>query len=49
MDKHLPQPTEDLIEAKKNLKDFGYCYVANALTKDEVVSVKTRLTEQASG
>jgi ectoine hydroxylase-related dioxygenase (phytanoyl-CoA dioxygenase family) len=49
MDKYLPQPTEDLIEAKKDLKDFGYCYVANALTKDEVVSVKTRLTEQANG
>ncbi len=49
MDKYLPRPTDDLIEAKKDLEDFGYCYVANALTKDEVVSVKTRLTEQASG
>ena len=49
MDKYLPQPTEDLIQAKKDLKDFGFCYIANALTKDEVVSVKTRLTEQANG
>jgi len=49
MKNNLPQPTEDLKQAKKDLKDFGFCYVANALTKDEIISVKTRLMEQAYG
>ena len=45
----LPKATEDLIQAKKDLKEFGFCYIANALSKEEISSVKTRLIEQALG
>jgi hypothetical protein len=43
----FPQPTEDMDQAKKDLDDWGYALVKNAISQDEVKSLYARLKEQA--
>lgn len=45
----LPKPTEDIAQVKRDLDRWGYGFVKNALTGDELARVKKRLAEQAKG
>ena len=44
----LPQPTRNLNTATKNLNEFGYCLVTDALSSVETDALRTRLIEQAT-
>ena len=44
----LPQPTRNLNTATKNLNEFGYCLVTDALSSVEIDALRTRLIEQAT-
>lgn len=46
--RHLPQPTTDMGLAKSQLDQFGYCLLANALSRDEVAALRQRVEEQAA-
>ncbi len=43
----LPQPTTDLELARRNLDEFGYCLLENALDAARVGALRERLVEQA--
>ena len=45
----LPQPTTDLNIARANIDEFGYCFLENAMTPEQVAAARTRLVEQAEG
>ncbi|GKT50421.1 uncharacterized protein ColSpa_10602 [Colletotrichum spaethianum] len=45
----LPKLSEDIQQIKSDLEKWGYAFVANALTADEVKVIKTALEEQAAG
>ena len=45
--KTLPVATKDLAVAKADLDEFGYCYIADALSPEQVTALRTRLVEQA--
>ncbi|KAK1975037.1 hypothetical protein LZ30DRAFT_639336 [Colletotrichum cereale] len=45
----LPRPSEDIQQIKSDLEKWGYAFVANALTADEVKVIRTALEEQAAG
>jgi ectoine hydroxylase-related dioxygenase (phytanoyl-CoA dioxygenase family) len=45
----LPKPTEDLLQVKKDLDVWGYGFVKNALSPDEVKALRKRLMDQAKG
>ncbi len=44
----LPRPTIDLDRAEDDLFEHGYCIVAEALSPEAVVTLRTRLLEQAA-
>ena len=44
----LPRPTTDLELAGAQLEEFGYCFVADALTAEQVAAMRARLEEQAA-
>ena len=44
----LPQATTDIEQAKREIDEFGYCLVANALTAATVEAALSRLIEQAA-
>lgn len=48
-DAKLPQPTEDLDQVKKDISEFGYGLVKNALTPEQVATLKKAVKEQAAG
>jgi ectoine hydroxylase-related dioxygenase (phytanoyl-CoA dioxygenase family) len=43
----LPQPTEDLEQVNRDVREWGYGILKNVLSADEVVRIRDRLTEQA--
>ena len=43
----LPRPTTDLAQAERDLDDWGYCILADALSPEQLARVRTRLVEQA--
>ncbi|ORY64913.1 uncharacterized protein BCR38DRAFT_431318 [Pseudomassariella vexata] len=45
----LPQPTEDIEQVKRDIQEFGYGLVKNALTPSQVSILKTAVQEQAAG
>jgi len=45
----LPQPTEDLEQVKRDIREFGYGLVKNALTPEEVAILKKAVQQQAAG
>ena len=45
---NLPQPTTNLTIAETNLDEFGYCLIADALSREEVAIVRRRLEDQAA-
>ena len=44
----VPRLTADLAIAKEDLDRFGYCLIANAVGRDEVLSLRKRLEAQAA-
>ncbi|KAK8091594.1 hypothetical protein PG997_001955 [Apiospora hydei] len=44
-----PRPTADLEEVKRNIREFGYGLVANALTPSQVAILRSALSQQAAG
>lgn len=47
--KVLPKPTEDITQVKKDLDEWGYGFVKNALSPDEIRKLRKRLMDQAKG
>ncbi|POS75828.1 phytanoyl-CoA dioxygenase, partial [Diaporthe helianthi] len=45
----LPEPTENLAQIKCDLRDWGYAFVKNALSPDQVRILRTAVEEQAAG
>lgn len=45
----LPKPTEDIEQVKRDVKEFGYGLVKNALTPEQVAIMKKAVQEQAAG
>ena len=45
----LPKLTTNLALAAADLDEFGYCLVENALSAEEVIKLRRRLEEQATG
>lgn len=43
----LPGATEDYARARRDLLEYGYCVIANALAPGQVASLRQRLQEQA--
>lgn len=44
----LPAPTTDLTLALRQLREYGYCIVKDALSKQQLERVRTRLDDQAA-
>lgn len=47
-DMPLPTPTTDRELARRQIEVFGYCIIKDALSKDDLESLRTRLDEQAA-
>lgn len=45
----LPRPTRDIDQVKRDIGEFGYGFVQDALTPDEVAILKKAVREQAAG
>ncbi|KAI1404169.1 PhyH-domain-containing protein [Hypoxylon fuscum] len=45
----LPVPTEDIDQVKRDIREFGYGFVKNALTPTQVAVLKKAVQEQAAG
>ncbi|KAK8117894.1 uncharacterized protein PG998_006175 [Apiospora kogelbergensis] len=45
----VPQPTEDIEQVKRDIAEFGYGLVANALTPSQVDILRSALKQQAEG
>lgn len=45
----LPQPTEDIEQVKRDIKEFGYGIVKNVLTPEQCAIMKKAVQEQAAG
>ncbi|MGD9701560.1 MAG: phytanoyl-CoA dioxygenase family protein [Acidimicrobiia bacterium] len=44
----LPQPTDDLEQARRDVDRWGYCLVAGALPPEQLQRIRARLVEQAA-
>ncbi|MDA0790269.1 MAG: phytanoyl-CoA dioxygenase family protein [Proteobacteria bacterium] len=45
----LPKPTKDIRKLRADLREWGYCLIEDALSKDQYVRMKKRLSDQAAG
>lgn len=45
----LPKPTEDIAQVQRDLDVWGYGFVKNALSPEEIKTLKKRLMDQAKG
>ncbi|TLD33934.1 hypothetical protein PspLS_01118 [Pyricularia sp. CBS 133598] len=45
----LPRPTEDLEQVKRDIKEFGYGLIENALSPTEVAIIRDAVNSQAAG
>lgn len=43
----MPQPSEDLEQLKRDMDQFGFCFIKNFLDAAQVATLKRRLAEQA--
>lgn len=48
-DANLPQPTDNLDQVMKDISEFGYGLVKNALSPEQVTTLKKAIKEQAAG
>ncbi len=45
----LPRPTKDIGRLRNDLRDWGYCLIAEALSADQLKTLKRRIDDQAAG
>ena len=45
----LPEPRLDIRELRRDLRDWGYCLIDQALSADQLARMKQRLDDQAAG
>lgn len=45
----LPEPTTDIKQVKRDLKEFGYGFVKDALCPEQCAALRQRLSDQAAG
>ena len=43
----LPKPSENVDQLRTDLKEYGYCYVKNAMTATQLNNLTKRIQEQA--
>ena len=43
----LPHLTIDLLQAKADIEQYGYCFIADVMAPDQIQALKERLTQQA--
>ena len=43
----LPEPTQDLSQAKRDVDTFGYCLIEQALSAPTITEVRTRIEQQS--
>ena len=48
-DHNLPQPTKDIEQLRKDMVQWGYCKIEDALSPDQVAAVQERVLAQAEG
>ncbi|KAF2472750.1 PhyH-domain-containing protein [Lindgomyces ingoldianus] len=46
---HLPEPTTDVDQVKRDLREFGYGFVKDALAPEQLAALQKRLKGQADG
>lgn len=45
----LPEPTTDIAQVKRDLREFGYGFVKDALSPQQLSTLQKRLSDQAAG
>ena len=45
----LPAPTKDLRQLRNDFREFGYCLIEEAFSKEQLNTIRTRVVEQAAG
>jgi len=45
----LPQPRKDIRELRSDLEEFGYCLVSEALSAEQLATLRKRVYDQAAG
>lgn len=45
----FPKPTEDIEQVKSDLQRWGYAFIANALSPEQVAILRNAIVEQATG
>ena len=45
----LPSPTKDIKQLRNDFREFGYCLVEDALSQEQLHTMRTRVVEQAEG
>ena len=48
-DVDLPQPSKDIFQLRQDLQQWGYCKVADAMSAEQVATLRQRVLEQAEG
>ena len=48
-DKELPKPSKDIAQLRKDMLQWGYCKVEDALSSDQVAQIRQRVLDQAEG
>jgi len=48
-DKDLPQPSKDIGRLRKDMLEWGYCKVEDALSSEQVKTIRQRVLDQAEG
>merc|ERR1712080_605412 len=43
----LPQPTKDISRMRRDIEDWGYCLIEDALSKEQLDHMRRRAQEQA--
>ena len=45
----LPSPTKEIKQLRNDFREFGYCLVEDALSQEQLHTMRTRVVEQAEG
>ena len=45
----LPAPTKDLRQLRNDFREFGYCLIEEAFSKEQLSTIRARVVEQAAG
>jgi len=45
----IPSPTKNIKQLRNDFREFGYCLIEEALSKEQLSTIRTRVVEQAAG